>query len=89
MFPYDSQQPSHKNDLLCQTQQDYNLHTHNPDNEDRIKINYGLLYHNKLFEQLGEKIINYVKKLNQIVKSILNKIVHHPYIKVMKYSFLT
>lgn len=38
VFLYDSQQPSHKNDLLCQTQQDYNLHTRNPDDEDIIKI---------------------------------------------------
>lgn len=29
-FLYDSQQPSHKNDLLCQMQQGCNLHTHNP-----------------------------------------------------------
>ena len=44
-FPCDSQQPSHKNDLLCQMQQHCNLHTHNPGNDGGITINDSWLYH--------------------------------------------
>lgn len=49
-FLCDSQQPSHKNDLLRQMQQDCNLHTHNPGKEGRTKISDSWLYDNKFWE---------------------------------------
>jgi hypothetical protein len=65
-FPYDSQQPSHKNDLLCQMQQGCNLHTHNPGTEGRIRINDSWLYHNKFFNHSEEKKVIMWKSLIHI-----------------------